>query len=178
MIEVKNIFPECDSDTLLVKLITQRGNANHCHGVPKVEKAIKERAKKTNEVLIALIDSDRFKKPHENKYLFSFTEIICDKQEAAEAVILKRLPNTNSYVVFICHEFEPWIWQQAQLAQINTSEFGFRDLATVYKLSKHYRTNQDPTFKKFVNAVVLANPPGILLLRKWLVDNDFSVYND
>jgi hypothetical protein len=173
MIEIKNIFPECDSDTLLVKLITQRGNANHSHGISKVEWAMKRRGD-TNEVLIALVDSDKFKKPEENRYLYSFTEIIVDCTNAKESLVLKKLPNNNRYAVFLCPEFEPWIWRQAQLAGIKTTDFGFPDLDSLYKVSKHFRTNESQIFKNFVNAVVQANPPGILLLRKWLVEQDFS----
>ncbi len=173
MIEIKNIFPECDSDTLLVKLITQRGNANHSHGISKVEWAMKRRGD-ANEALVALIDSDKFKKPEENKYLFSFKEIIVDCKNGEESLVLKKLPNHNRYAIFLCPEFEPWIWKQAQIARVNTSNFNFTDLDSLYKVSKHFRTNESQVFKNFVNAVVMANPPGITLLRKWLVNQDFS----
>lgn len=173
MINIKNIFPECDSDTLLVELITQRGKANHNKGVSKVEKAM-QRLEQQNNVLIAVIDSDKFKNLHENKYIYSFDNIIIDKANCDEALVLKKLPNKNNYAAFLCPEFEPWIWKQANLAKINTIEYGFPDLATVYKVSKHFGTNESKEFKRFVNAVVVANPPGITLLKKWLVDNDFT----
>lgn len=168
MITVKNIFPECDADTLLVELITERGHPNHCKGISKVSKAL-ERRKDENVYLIGIVDSDEFKRINDDKYLIRFTEIIHDLIDQEESLLLKKIPNKDHYIIFIHKEFEPWVWRQAEIAEIDANTYGFVDLDSLYKESKHYRTSGSIKFKKFVKAVVSANPPGIKFLKQWLV---------
>ncbi len=168
MVELKNIFPECDADTLLVELITQRGHPNHCKGISKVSTALKNNSE-SNGFFIGIVDSDKFKRIVDDKYLQNFTEELYNFKEQDEGIVLKRIPNKHHYILFIHKEFEPWVWKQAKLAQINTEEYGFSDLKSLYRESKHYRTNESQKFKKFVNAVVKANPPGVQFLKKWLI---------
>lgn len=176
MINITNVFPECYADTLLVELIMDRKYPHHCKGVPKVNHELKER-KDANGVLIAVVDTDRDKYVEEYKHLVLFEEKV-NKRNEDEGLALKKLPNKEHYVIFVHTKFETWIWKQADLAGINKVDFDLRSIEDLYSVSKHYNTNADsPTgrnFKRFVNAVVQAAPPGVTLLKKWLVDNDFT----
>ena len=125
MIDIKNIFPECDSDTLLVQLITQRGFPNHCKGISKVSKALEKHKDAVDRFLIGMVDSDNFKRINDDKYLRNFSELIKDLKNTDEGVVLKKIPDKKHYLIFIHTEFESWAWKQAGLATINTLEFGF-----------------------------------------------------
>ncbi len=168
MIDIKNIFPECDADTLLVRLITQRGNANHCKGISKVINELESR-KNQNSYLIGIVDSDKFKRKEDLKYLKLFSESVCDLVNNNEGITIHKIPNKEHYIIYIHTEFEVWAWKQALLAGLNTNEFGFADIKEFYKESKHFRTNESAKFKRFVNAIVIENPPGVKLLKEWLI---------
>ncbi len=170
MIDVKNIFPECDADTLLVELIINRGKPNHKKGISEVTKAL-DMFQNNNSRLVGLVDYDKLKYQNQNKYLVNFSEIILDQKNEDEGLIIKKIPNKQHFLIFVFKEFEPWIWKQAQLAKIDSTEFGIKNLDELYKLSKHYRNIGNANFKKFVNAVVSANPMGIELLRSYLIVN-------
>ena len=177
MIDIKNVFPECDADTLLIGLIKEKGFPNHQHGISSVNNALRTR-EDSNSILIGIVDLDRAKNIEENKHLIKFTEEIANTIGSDEELLLKKLPSKEHYVIFVNRAFESWIWKQADLAGINKNTFGFTSLDDLCDVSKHYRTTADSDngkkFKKFVNTVVRANPPGIILLRKWLVDNTFE----
>jgi len=175
MIDIKDIFPECDADTLLVELITKRGKANHNKGVSKVSKALKNRSDKQGP-FVAVIDSDKFKRLHQDPYLPQFSEVISNYINGKEHLKLNKLPNKQHYLVFIHPEFEPWIWEQAALAEINFEELGYNNDYKGFETdAKNYGLAQSKKFKKFVNAVVSANPPGIIMLRRWLVEKNFNM---
>ena len=165
MIEVKRIFPECNADTLLVELLLQRGAPAHYKGISKVAKALQ--AVENNEILTyGIVDSDKFKN---NPPYFEQFKLIEDKS-VDQGLILKQLPNSNKHLIFICPEFEPWIWQRAADCGINPndSNFGFVSLDVLNKVSKKNEIHEQKEFKKFVNAVVQKNPPAIVTLRNWL----------
>ena len=178
MIELKNIFPECYADTLLVQLIKQGGRPNHQHGISEVSRALKSRSD-NNQTLIGIVDLDKAKNIAENKYLMEFTEVILNGKDDQASLILKKHPSKSHYLIFVHKEFEHWIWSQAKLGGVDTKTFGFNTLDELYQISKSYRTstnsNAGQRFKKFVNAVVIADPPGVALLKKWLVDYNFTV---
>jgi hypothetical protein len=173
MIEIKNIFPECDADTLLVELITGRGHANHNKGVSKVSKALKRNGNKQGPI-IGLIDSDKFKRIHEDPYIPAFSELVCDLINQREKLRLKKLPNKRHYLIFIHPEFEPWIWAQSKLVDVDPSSYGYSNYKEFEDDSKDYGLSESIRFKTYVNAIVQANPPGIITLRRWLVANDFQ----
>lgn len=176
MIGIKNIFPECDADTLLVELITNRGRANHGKGFTKVLSALQKRSE-SKDVLIGVIDSDKFPNKGRTIYFEEFSGVIFSGINAAENVELRKHVTKPHYLVFIHPKFEPWIWKQAKLADVNTADFGYGSVLDLEKVSKHYGTRaasqSGQQFKKFVNAIVQANPPGIILLKRWLIDNHF-----
>lgn len=167
MITIKNIFPECDADTLLVRLILQKGIPGHRKGVSKVSMAL-EKEKDSLGVFIGLIDFDKRKYQTQNKYLRNFSQVVFDRKDENEGLVITKIPNKQHFLIFVYKEFEPWIWKQAALANVNSAEFGIKDLEVLYKLSKSYGESEDINFKKFVNAVVMADPPGIKLLRAYL----------
>jgi hypothetical protein len=174
MIDIKDIFPECDADTLLVELITRQGHANHNKGVSKVSKALKKNAHKLGP-LIGIIDSDKFKRLDQDPYLPAFNEVICDHIEGDEKLRLNKLPNKQHYLISVHPEFEPWIWAQATLSGLNFDDYGYEnDFDGFEGDSKRYGMVESAKFKKFVNAVIIANPPGVLMLRRWLIDKDFQ----
>lgn len=168
MIDIKNIFPECFSDTLLVELILNRGKANHKKNISKVVNALKDKSD-SNEKLVGVVDYDVFKKTFiYNKYLNVFSQIVEDKESLDASLRILKIPTKNHFVIFIKPEFEPWIWKQAELANVKNFDFNIKDLEDLYKKSKHQKNGINLDLKKFVNAVVMANPPGIKLLREYL----------
>lgn len=168
MIEVKRIFPECDSDTLLVELILQRGKPGHRKGISKTVKPLVDYP--TNDFVIGFVDTDRFKRDKDNPNLLKFSEVVEDKINS-EGIIVYKIPDTNRYLIRIHPEFEKWIWKIANEIGINANDYGISSLEQLYELSKRYRTNQNPEFKSFVNAVVrkTPSPPPIQTLYKWMI---------
>ena len=168
MIEIKNVFPECDVDTLLVELILQRGKPMHNKGITKVVNSIAN-YNNSSKYLIGITDTDRFKRDKDNPNLKKFSEIVADKIEA-EGLLIIKIPATNKYLIRINPDFEPWLWKLALECNINpsSSEYGFSSYDEFYKASKRYGLKQEPRLKKFVNAVVLNNPPAIVTLKIWL----------
>ena len=57
---------------------------------------------------------------------------------------------------------------------INLDQFDYNSYREFERESKNYGIVKSQKFKKFVNAIVEANPPGIKLLRRWLIDYDFN----
>ena len=165
MVEVKRVFPECCADTILVQLILQRGRASHYHGINKVGQALIKH--ESNDFIIGLIDTDKFKRPDPNIELF--TELIDDKL-ADEKLLIKRQPLTNKYIIRIHPEFEPWIWDLAFSCDVDPKDeiYGFDTIEKLYHASKSEDVFDNAKFKKFVNAIITKNPPPIQTLRFWL----------
>jgi hypothetical protein len=163
MIELKRIYPECYADTLLVELLLERGKPGHCKGISKVAKAL-ERIK-DNALLFGIVDSDRFK--NHPPYFKNFTITKEDKQ-ADEGLILKQIPDSKKYLIFVCPEFEPWIWKRAKESGINPSDYTFDSLDNLYQASKRMSVSEDVNLKGFVNSVVRSDNAAIATLRNWL----------
>jgi len=163
MIDVQRIFPECFADTLLVELILQRGAPRHYHGINNVGIALMKYPR--NDFIIGIIDTDKFKRTDSNIDLFTIT--IADKLHD-EKLIIKRQPGTNKYIIRLAPEFEPWIWELAAKCNIPPGDFGFNTLKKLSAISKDDDAAANKNFKKFINAVITANPPPIQTLRYWL----------
>lgn len=172
MIDIKDIFPECDADTLLIELITQRGNANHNKGYSKVSKGLQKKSNLEGP-FFGVIDSDKFENIDRDPYLPIFSQIVSDRINNDEKLRLKKIPNKKHYLIFIHPEFEPWIIAQGLNVGINLEDFEYNTYKEFEKESKSYGIVRSKRFKRFVNAVVQADPPGILLLKKWLIEKDF-----
>jgi hypothetical protein len=168
MAKVERIFPECDSDTLLVELILQRGKPFHQKGISKTVKCLVDYP--GNDLVIGLADTDKFKRDKDNPNINKFTETVEDRLDK-EGIIILKIPDKNKYLIRIHPEFERWIWKIANDYGIDTAQYGVSSLGKLYELSKHYRTNEDPQFKKFVNAVVLNDPQPapIATLKRWFI---------
>ena len=163
MINVKKIFPECFADTLLIELILQRGKPPHYHGINNVGKALEKY--NSGDIIIGVVDTDKFKRP--DPIIEQFTEVVEDCL-ADHGLLFKKMPGTNKHVVRVHPTFEPWIWEQARLAKIGGGQFGFNSIKQLADAAKTEEVFENKDFKKFVNAVVGANMPAMLTLRRWL----------
>jgi hypothetical protein len=121
-----------------------------------------------------VLDSDKFKNIDKDPYISNFSQTISDKINDFEKLRLKKLPNREHYLIFIHPEFEPWILAQAEIVNISLEEFDYNSYKEFERDSKNYGIVRSQKFKKFINAIVEANPPGILLLKKWLLENDYN----
>jgi len=163
MIDVKRIFPECHADTLLVELILQRGTPKHFHGINNVGIALMKYPK--NDFIIGIIDTDKFKRKDPNIELFTTT--ISDKLHD-EKLIIKQQPKTNKYIIRLAPEFEPWVWELAKKCNIAPGDFGFDTIKKLKNVAKDENAAANKNLKKFLNAIIQANPPAIQTLRYWL----------
>lgn len=166
MIEVKNIFPECEADTLLVTLILQRGPAGHRKGITKVQAALQEND--TNNFIIGVIDTDKFKRESSYKYIQEFTEIVEDKLKDENLLVVKK-PGTNKHIIRIHPVFEKWIWNLAIECGAQPSDYGFDSLKSLTDATKQQKVSEHIELKKFINKIVSLNPPPIQTLRNWLM---------
>ena len=171
MIELKRIFPECCADTILVEKILQRGRPAHYHGINNVGEALCNYG--GGEFIIGLIDTDKFKR--KDPKIGLFTALVTDelhdqKLMHDQKILIRRLPETNKYIIRIHPEFEPWIWDLAAQCSIDPGdpEYGFDTLVKLGEATKTEEAFNNPKLKKFINAVVLQNPPPIQTLRFWL----------
>ena len=83
----------------------------------------------------------------------------------------------NEDVVNISEECTDEFWYLANfctLLNISLEEFDYSSYKEFERDSKNYGIVRSQKFKKFINAIVEANPPGILLLKKWLLENDYN----
>ncbi len=165
MIQVKKVFPECCADTILVELILQRGRPSHYHGINNVGQALIKYNK--NDFIIGVIDTDKFKRPDPNIELFT---VIVEDKLRSEKLLIRKQPETNKHIIRIHPEFEPWIWDLAIECGINPNDeiYGFESIEKLYTASKSVDVFDNQKFRKFVNAVILKNPPPIQTLRLWL----------
>ncbi len=164
MIEVKNIFPECNADTLLVELIVQRGRPGHRNGITEVQNALKI---DTNHFIIGVIDTDKFKKEERYKYIQEF-EIVENRLEAENLLILRK-PDTNKYIIRIHPGLEKWIWDLAIKCSVIPSDYGFDSIESLMDATKQQKVSENKELKKFINKVVSLNPLPIQTLRNWLM---------
>jgi hypothetical protein len=163
MIEVKKIYPECNADTLLVELILQRGKPAHYAGISKVAAALEK--SRDDIFVIGLVDTDKFK--NNPPLIDKFTEIVDDRIENENIIVLK-IPNTNKHIIRINPAFEKWAWNTAQDCGIMPATYGFDTIDKLIAIAKPYGVFEDSNFKKFVNAIIQANPPQVQTLRNWL----------
>jgi hypothetical protein len=166
MIELKRIFPECSSDTLLVELVLQRGKPMHLHGISSVAKHLVEYTE-GDHFITGLVDTDKFKRDKDNPNIQKFSEVVLDKVKD-EGLLILRYPTSNKYLIRIHPEFESWFWKTASECGISSNEYGFHSFDSFFMTSKRNNASEDKNFKKFVNAVVLKNPAPIQTLRAWL----------
>ncbi len=165
MIELKRIFPECCADTILVEKILQRGMPAHYKGINKVGSALD--SYEGGDFIIGLVDTDKFKRP--DPKIEQFTELVEDKLHDQQ-LLIKRLPETNKYVIRIHPEFEPWIWNLAFQCDIDPKDeqYGFETIEKLNDATKTEEAFENIKLKKFINAIVQKNPPAIQTLRLWL----------
>ncbi|MBI3510875.1 MAG: hypothetical protein HY064_09425 [Bacteroidetes bacterium] len=166
MIELKRVFPECYSDTLLVELILQRGKPGHRKGISKVVKALID-YEPSHEFIIGIADTDKFKRDAHNPLLSHF-EIFEDRFET-DGLRIFRKPNTQKYLIRLNPAFESWIWKQASICKIKPEEFGFHNLEDLINASKDNAVEENSKLKSFVSEVIKKNSPAIKTLREWLV---------
>ena len=161
--KLRRIFPECDADTLLVKLLLQRGFPNHQKNIHKVAKALELHNDDTLFV-IGLVDNDKAK--NVPTYLNGFTEVINHKKE--EGLTILRLEGTEKYIIRLHPAFERWILFVAENCGINPAEFGYGNFEKLRSESKGDSVYDNIALNRFIKAVIHKNPPAIQTLRYWL----------
>jgi hypothetical protein len=151
MIEVKRIFAECCADTLFVELLLQRGKSTHCGGITEVAKALENF--RTNEVVIGFIDTDKFKR--DPPFIRKFTEDLGGNFED-ENIAVKRIPNTQKYIVRLHPEFEDWIWALCEKFNIDTSKYGYQTIEHLTNDTKNgrgfYQRQTEKIYKRYSTA--------------------------
>lgn len=158
MITEYRIFPECSSDTLLIKLI--KGLPVHYAGIGQVFKKLKNN--KHPQSVVGVVDNDKFVKKH------LFVKELQQLKNESDLLLMQK-PDTNQYVIFICPAFEQWIWKCARIGEINTATWGYQkwqDLKRHSKSTSIDTLHQD--YKNFINAIVQKNPTPIAKLKEWL----------
>lgn len=163
MIDVKRIFPECNADTLLIELLLERGKPAHYKGISKVAEAIK-RIQNNNLPVVGIIDNDKF---NYSPYIKEFIEK--ENKIETDGLLLKQLPGTQKFLIFISPAFERWIWKQAEESNIRPIRFGYNTITDLCGASKSNEIREDANFKKFVNKVVRSNCRSIQTLKEWLI---------
>ena len=141
----------------------QQGKPGHRFGKTKVLKAI-EKFDDENAFIIGLIDSDKFKRTY--GYCNEFN-IIREDKISEQGLLIKQHSNSNKYLIFVCPAFEKWILRLAEENGVNPGDYGYDSLKSLCDASKRNEIREDKDFKKFVNAVVMKNPPAIATLRIW-----------
>ena len=158
MIEVKRIFPECYADTLLVKLILQRGNPAHYKGIHNVAAALQKHQNHT-QFTVGLIDKDKVK--NASNYIKKFIVVF----EQDNLAILN-LPGTQIYLIQLNPAFEKWLLAAAGSCGISLpNDYIFEHFK---RDAKDINVEDISRCKKFINSVVEANPPAIQTLKFWL----------
>ena len=161
--KLKRIFPECDADTLFVKLLLQRGLPNHQKNIHKVAKAL-ELHGDDSLFVIGLVDNDKVK--NVPTYLKGFAEIENNKKE--EGLTILNLEGTEKYIVRLHPAFEKWILFVAKSCGIRPEDYGYSDFEKLRSESKGDGVYNNIALNKFIKAVINANPPAIQTLRYWL----------
>lgn len=168
-----NIFPECDADTLLVKLIIQNERFhNHRKGISKVATALKKCPLKQGPA-IGLVDNDKFKTLPS---YFKECEVKEDLSKKQEQLILKQHVATGHFVIHLHPAFERWFWHQYELCSekiSDTDEIHVSSFESLRNLTKHFgNTGSCPNeLRLFMKKVITLNPPGIIRLREWFKKN-------
>ena len=162
MIGLKRIFPECDADTLLVQLIHQRGLPVHCKGIHKVANSL-ERFTNNTQFVIGLIDNDKMK--NQPTFIRKFKVL---EENAEQQLTILHLPETEKYIARLNPAFEKLILSAAEVCNIQRAQYGFDSFEKFRNAAKDEGVYDNKNFKKFINAVIEANPPAIQTLRYWL----------
>ncbi len=190
MIQVKRIFPECNADTLLVKLILQRGNPVHYEGIPNVATALKKFPNDT-AFIIGLVDDDKFKTLP--SFIKEFSEIPDNEYLSAHGLqydgvphdlplfiqnhrqlisqqnlIILKHPGTQKYLIKLKPAFEKWIISVGESCGITLGESEYEGNFMRFKdEAKDDEVYNNKNVKKFINSIVIADPPAIQTLRFW-----------
>ncbi len=157
-----HILPECHVDTNLVEIIVPPTNSGYRHrqGCDNVMKAMLETNALKDSFALGIIDEDKIIK----KYSLEF-ELIVDK---AQLKLLKH-PQKNHYLIYVCRAVEKWIIYNADEVNINLNDY---DLPHNYKeLTKHTKVqtnSKNPKFRQLFKALIRAEAPGVMLLKKWI----------
>lgn len=167
MIELKRIIPECDADTLLVELLFMRGRAGHRKGISNTVKAVIDYP--TNQTVIGICDTDKFKRDRDNPNIKLFSNSIL-RLPNEFGFTINNIPDTNKYLVRINPEFESWIWDIIKKNNISIESHGISTLEEFYMITKHFRTNQDPRLKRLLLSIInhTPTPKEIYQLREFL----------
>jgi len=161
--KLKRILPECDADTLFVKLLLKRGLPNHQKNIHKVAKALELHQDQTLFV-IGVIDNDKAK--NVPTYIKGFTELV--NKEPEEGLAILNLAGTEKYIIRLYPAFEKWILFVAESCDVDPGEFGFYNFEKLRNESKGDGVYNNIPLNKFIKAVISKNPPAIQTLRFWL----------
>ena len=191
MIGVKRIFPECHADTLLVKLILQRGSPVHYEGIPNVAIAMKK-ITSTNVIIIGVVDDDKYEtlptfirefKPIPNEsYIAShgltfdgnsheLVDFIQSHRKTIEQqnLIILQYPGTQKYLIKLKPAFEKWLLATGRVCNIHLEDTKYKGHFKKFRDdAKDSEVYFNTELKKFINSIVLANPPAIETLKFWL----------
>ncbi|HTL83112.1 MAG TPA: hypothetical protein VL651_15470, partial [Bacteroidia bacterium] len=157
MIELQRIMPECFADTLLVRMILQRGRPGHRKGISSVAKALVEYDHNAHFV-IGVADTDKFKRDSQNPNIQKFKIIVENKIEE-QGLLIVQIPGTQKYLIRIHPDFEPWIWALAKTAGIKTEDFGYSNIDDLKSATKSNEVDENKNLKDFIWQVIKANPP-------------------
>ena len=163
MIELKNIFPECNVDTFLVQLIFDWQIPGHRFGITEVAKALETHS--GTDFVIGLIDTDKFKR--EPRFIKDFVEIL-HKALDDEGIIVQKIPGTNKHIIRLHPGFERWIWKAAATCGIDPRKYGFNEWKLLRAATKQQNVSENDKVAGFIKEVIEANPPAIQTLRHWL----------
>jgi hypothetical protein len=156
-----SIVPECYADTRLAEILTQSKRCNHQKNLGQVANTLKNRLK--DLPALGIVDNDKGSVPS----YFSEFNLIFQNQDLK----LLKHPGRSQFLVMICPAIEQWLLNAANEVNVNPLDFGIKEgLKEFTNLTKSIHLGQSREFAEFVKALVKAEAPSIILLKKWLVD--------
>lgn len=151
------ILPECYADTLLAEVAGFK--ANHQPNINEVAKSMEVHFK--GSLAIGIVDDDN-RIPN---YFKTFIVLNTDY-----GFILKKHPERKHYLIVLSPAFEKWVFNAAEMCDVDPAKFSFRDIAYFKRSAKDRLVHKNKEVRSFLNAIKQKPNNPISQISQWIED--------
>ncbi len=85
---------------------------------------------------------------------------------------VRKLTKGKQTILILCPAFEAWIFENAKMANVDPSKFGFHNRKQFEKSCKRVDAKQNDNLKQFLNSLIQKKEkaPGVKLLKTWICE--------
>lgn len=151
------LIPEDNGHKMLMEVLRFR-KCNFAKGINIVLSKIEKNF--NNRFALGIVDDDKFKSNHFNKYSTKIAE--------SNNLLQLNKPGTKHFLIVIQPAFEKWVWNQAVQKEILPSKYSFHNFDTFCDATKDDFLHENQQVRRFLTDLFHAKAPGFITMSTWI----------